>query len=78
MVVEIYETLFSRRKIHADRVDTQQTGECFIVKVSNRSTYSRLLGVIKDNVNVGSILYSNSWRAYQNDELERDGVHFTQ
>lgn len=81
IVVEIDESLFSRRKNHCERVFYQQwvfggicreTGDCFLVQVPNRR-FSTLFPIIKEYILEGSVIYSDSWKAYQMTEREREG-----
>jgi len=46
------------------------------VKVVDRSV-KRLMKAILDNIEIGSIIYSDSWRSYKTDELLNAGFqHF--
>ena len=77
MIVEIDESMFARRKNHAERVLPQQwlfggicrqTNDCFIAPVGDRSA-ATLLDVIKDKVAEGSVIYSDSWKGYKTEDL---------
>ena len=85
-IVEIDESMFTRRKNHAGRIFPQQwifgglcgdTGECFLVKVPDRSAET-LVAAIKSNVASGSTIYTDCWRGYSTRELEEAGyTHLT-
>lgn len=71
-VVEIDESLFSRRKYNRGRVQDQQwyvggiernTRNCFIVPVNNRNA-DTMAQIIFQYVNPGTLVITDEWRAY--------------
>ena len=54
----------------------RETQECFLVKVDNRNAKT-LMTAILENIETGSIIFSDSWRSYKTEELENAGFqHF--
>uniref|UniRef100_A0A0N5BKW6 DDE_Tnp_IS1595 domain-containing protein n=1 Tax=Strongyloides papillosus TaxID=174720 RepID=A0A0N5BKW6_STREA len=84
-IVEIDESLFSKRKNHCGRVlppvwifggVCRETGECFLQAVPNRG-FKTLTSVILERIEEGSTIYSDCWRSYKTSELEAQGFeHF--
>lgn len=84
-IVEIDESLFTKRKNNAGRVLPQQwifgglcreTKECFLVKVPDRSAKT-LIEYIKTHITNGSTIFSDCWKGYKTEELEEAGFeHF--
>lgn len=81
LVVEIDESVFTRRKYNVGRILPQrwvfggvcrETGECFLVEVPNRSA-ATLLDVIKQRIKLGTTIMSDCWKAYKTDELNAAG-----
>jgi len=54
----------------------RKTQESFLVKVDNRNAKT-LMTAILENIETGSIIFSDSWRSYKTEELENAGFqHF--
>lgn len=85
LIVEVDESMFTKRKNNAGRVLPQQwifggicqeTNECFLLKVPNRSMLT-LLDAINENIAEGSTIFSDSWKAYCTTKIEEQGfMHF--
>ncbi len=80
-IVEIDETLFTKRKSHAGRMLPEQwvfggicreTKEAFVVKVPDRSA-ATLINYIREYIADGSIIYSDGWAGYSSRDLEDAG-----
>ena len=81
MVVEIDESMFTKRKNNVGRMlppkwifggICRQTNECFLLEVPGRSAKA-LMEAIQNNIKSGSIIYSDSWKGYKTKELEEAG-----
>ncbi|VDN58144.1 unnamed protein product [Dracunculus medinensis] len=81
LIVEIDESLFTKRKNSTSRMLSQQwifggicreTGDLFMEEVPDRSAKT-LLTVITENVKEGTTIYSDCWRSYTTEELNETG-----
>ena len=85
-IVEVDESLFSRRKSNCGRIFCEQwvvggicrdTKDCFLVCVANR-TATTLVKVISDHVLDGTTIYTDCWKGYSSVELRSAGYdHMT-
>ena len=85
LIVEVDESLFTRRKNNAGRILPQQwifggicreTKQSFVQLVPDR-TMKTITEAINNNIEEGSVLYSDSWRSYCTTGLEEAGFkHF--
>ena len=82
-IVEIDETMYSRRKYNRGRIYPEQwvfggicreTGKCFLNAVQNR-TRETLFGCITANILPGTTIISDCWKAYNGIE-EIEGYEF--
>lgn len=80
-IVEIDETLFTKRKNNCGRVLPErwlfggvcrETNECFLVEVPDRSSKT-LSNQIRNFIKLGSLIYSDSWKGYDTKQLALDG-----
>ena len=54
----------------------RETRECFLLEVSDRSA-ATLMKAIQENIEEGSIIFSDCWKGYRTEELEEAGFeHF--
>nr|XP_027203037.1 uncharacterized protein LOC113796938 [Dermatophagoides pteronyssinus] len=74
-IVEIDESLFTKRKNNSDQQQwifggiCRETDECFLVEVQERSL-PVLLNTITNHIEQGSIVYFDSWKSYCTNDME--------
>ena len=82
-IVEIDESMFTKRKNHCGRVFPQQwvvggvcrgTKEMFVECVDDRASET-LMNVIWNRVEPGSLIYTSCWKGYPTAELELTKYH---
>ena len=86
LIVEVDESLFSKRKSNCGRVLDQQwvvggtcreTKQCFMVCVPDRSAET-LVKVISEHVEDGAVIYTDCWKGYSTNQLQAAGYdHMT-